>query len=96
MKESEVPNEPVTYDGMRMENDFRDVANAYQEMYDDINALPTDTDDMLNAIIGMLQRHVSEVWSPPRVTALATQYGRVPGSAYTCLLATDQRPLLAV
>ena len=52
LKKSEVPNEPVTYDDMLMDNDFH------------------------------VSRHPLEVWSPPRVTAVASQYGLVPGSAY--------------
>ena len=31
---------------------------------------------------GIVQKHVSEAWSPPRVTALASKYGLTPGSAY--------------
>ena len=65
-----------------MENDFHDVVNQDQAMYDDINSVPGDSDDMVASIIGIVQKHVSEVWSPPRVTALAKQYGLNPGSAY--------------
>ena len=54
-----------------MENDFRDVVNQDQAMYDDLNSLPDDSDDMIGSIIGIVQKHLSEVWSPPRVTALA-------------------------
>ena len=63
-------------------NNFHDIVNADQEMYDEIESLPADTDQMVSAIIGIVQAHVAEVWSPPRVTALAKQYGPVPGSAY--------------
>ena len=55
-----------------------DVVNADQDMYDEIEPLPSDTDQMVSAIIGIVQAHVAEVWSPPRVTALASQF---PGSA---------------
>ena len=48
MKESELPNEPVTYDDMLMDYDFHDVVNADQEMNDDINAVTIDTDDILD------------------------------------------------
>ena len=36
---------------------------------------------MVAAIIGIVQAHAAEVWSPPRVTALANQYGLIPESA---------------
>ena len=51
-------------------------------MYDAIESLPADTDNMVSAIIGIVQTHVAEVWSPPRVTAMAGKYGLIPGSAY--------------
>ena len=41
-----MPNEPVTYDDMLVENAFHEVVNADQEMYNDTNALPTDIDDI--------------------------------------------------
>ena len=44
--------------------------------------IPDDSDAMVNAIISVVQKHVSEAWSPPRVTARAERYGLVPGSAY--------------
>ena len=69
---------PISYEDMLMENDFHDVVNQDQAMYDDINSVPGDSDDMVASIIGIVQRHVSEVWSPPRVTALAKQYGLNP------------------
>ena len=63
-------------------NNFHDLVNQDQNMYEAIDAIPNDQDDMVSAIIATAQRHVSEVWSPPRVTALAPEYGRLPGSAY--------------
>ena len=65
-----------------MENDFHDVVNQDQVMYDNINSAPDDYDDKIGSITGIVQKHVSEVWAPPRVTALAKQYGLNPGSAY--------------
>ena len=37
---------------------------------------------MISSIIATVQWHVSEVWSPPRVTAMAPSYGLEPGSVY--------------
>ena len=65
-----------------MENCFHDVVNQDQAMYDEINSVPEDSDNMIGSIIGIVQKHVSEVWSPPRVTALAGEYRLNPGSAY--------------
>ena len=61
---------------------FHDVVNQDQDMYDAIDSIPNDQDDMVNCIIATVQKHVSEVWSPPRVTALASEYGLSPGTAY--------------
>ena len=72
---------PMSYEDMLEENDFHDMVNQDQEMYDAIEAIPTG-DDMVGSIIATVQKHVSEVWSPPRVTALAHEYGLTPGSAY--------------
>ena len=33
-------------------------------------------------MIGIIKNHVSEVWSQPRVTKLASEYGLSPGFAY--------------
>ena len=69
---------------MLMENDFRDVVHAEgndEKTYEDISAAPSDTEDMVSAIIGIVQPHVTEVWSPPRVTAMAHEYCLAPGCA---------------
>ena len=62
---------PLSYEDTLMENDFHDVMNQDQAMYDDMHSVPDVSDDMIGSIIGIVQKHVSEVWSPPRVTALA-------------------------
>ena len=41
---------------------FHDVVNAIQDMYDEIESLPSDTDQMVSATIGIVQSHVGEVW----------------------------------
>ena len=72
----------MTYEDMLMENDFHEVVNEdfnKREMYDDVNALPAKTDDMVSATIGIVQKHVSEVWSQPRVTAMVPKYDLIPG-----------------
>ena len=43
--------------------------------------LPNEDADMLSQVIGVIHNHVSEVWSPPRVTKLAAEYGLNPGFA---------------
>lgn len=75
-------NAPTSYEDMLNENMFHDVANQDQDMYDAIGAIPIDQDDMVNNIVATFQRHVSEVWSPPRMTASSPEYGLSPGSAY--------------
>ena len=81
-QENEVSHAPIFYEDILMQNDFHDVVNQDQAMYDDINSVPDNSEDMIGSIIGIVQKHVSEVWSPPRVTALASKYGLTPGSAY--------------
>ena len=73
-QENEASNAPISYEDILMENDFHDVVNQDQAMYDDINSVPDNSEDMIGSIIGIVQRHVSEVWPPPRVTALASNY----------------------
>ena len=81
-EEVEQGHQRISHEDTIMEDDFYKEVDADQEMYADIESLPPDTSDMTSAIIGIVQQHVSEVWSQPRVTALATQYGLIPGSAY--------------
>ena len=61
---------------------FHDVVNADQDMCDEIGSLPSDTDQMVSAIIGIVSSHIAEVWCEPRVTVLANQYGLIQRSAY--------------
>ena len=53
-----------------------------KQMYDDIEAVPIDDDNMVNQILTIVKNHVSEVWAPPRVNKLATQYWLTPGLSY--------------
>ena len=80
-----VMNNPVSHEDMLMENSFHDIVNAddnEQDMYEEINAIPNESANMVSAIIGIVQRHVSEVWSPPRIIAMAPEYNLTPGGAY--------------
>ena len=52
---------PISYEDILMENDFHDAVNQGQAMYDDINSVPDDSDNMIGSIIGIVQKHVSEV-----------------------------------
>ena len=60
------------------ENDFHDTVNDDTDMYDAINGIPMDSEDMADQVLGAVQNHVSEVWSPPRVTRLAEKH-RIKG-----------------
>ena len=75
---NEVPRSvAMNHEDMLNENDFHDVVNAEmddQQMYEEIDTIPDDTADMVSAVIGIVQKHVSEVWSQPRVTAMAPKY----------------------
>ena len=47
-----------------------DVYEDDVELYDRIDEVPED-DEMVNELIAVVRSHISEVYSPPRVTALA-------------------------
>ena len=64
------------------EDNFHDIVNDEDQMYDDIEAISVDGDNMVNQILAIAKNHVSEVWSPPRVNILASQYGLQPGFSY--------------
>ena len=73
---------PITHEEILDENYFHEVVNQDQEMYDAIDAVPIGSDDMIGSIVAVVQHHVSEVWSQPRVTKLAHKHGLSPGMAY--------------
>ena len=56
---------PTSYEHMLNENNFHDVVNQDQDMYDAIDAIPIDQDGMVNSIVATVQRHVSEVGHRP-------------------------------
>lgn len=68
-------NEHMTHEDMFMENSFRDMVNHDQDMYDKIESVPSSDDNTVNSIIAVVHNPLAEVWSPPRVTALAPEYG---------------------
>ena len=72
----------MTWEEMLEEQTFHDIVNSDNKMYHDIEDLPMDTEDVAEQVIGIIQNHVSEVWSQPRVTKLASEYGLSPGFAY--------------
>ena len=65
-----------------LENDFHDVVNNEDIMYDNIEGIPMDSEYVVNQILNVVKNHVSEIWSPPRVNALAHEYGLQPGFSY--------------
>ena len=67
------PRGTMTHDDMLMENNFQDVVNSEirdDQMYDEIRSIRADSEDMISSMIATVQRHVSEVWSPPRLTGM--------------------------
>ena len=81
-QESIIDRKPTSWDELLMENDFRHVVNAENDMYDAIEAIPMDEGNMANHIIGIIYNHVSEVWPPPREDALAARYSLTPEFSY--------------
>ena len=45
-------------------------------------AIPMDSEDIVNQVLAIVRSHVSEIWSPPRVNALAQEHGSQPGFSY--------------
>ena len=67
--------ETMSWEEMLDENNFHDIVNDDADMYAEIESLPGDTDKMVAKMIGIVQHHVAEVWSQPRVTKLAKSFG---------------------
>ena len=51
------------------------VVNNEDSMYDNIDAIPMDSEDAVNQALAIDKNHVSEIWSAPRVNVLAHEYG---------------------
>ena len=58
------------------ENNFQYIVNEEDQMYDDIEAVSMDGDNMVNQILAIVKKHVSEVWAPPHVNARADKYNK--------------------
>lgn len=75
-------SEQMSWEEALNENNFHDIVNDGSEMYDAIESIPLYADGMANQVMAKAQNHVSEVWSPPRITKQASQFGLNPGFAY--------------
>ena len=91
MSVDEMQSEPkqMSWEEMLEENDVHDVVNNDSDMYDTIEGTPMDSEDLADQVIAVVQNHVSEVRSPPRVTRLASQIGLSAGFAYD-LMTNDE------
>ena len=56
--------------------------NDDADMYEQIEAIPSDDHNMVISIMTMVRNHISEVCSPPRITNLTSEYGLSPGFSY--------------
>ena len=63
--------------------------NNDAEMYDASEDIPPDSDNMAGQVMSIVQNHVSEVWSVPRVTRMAPKFGLSAGFAYD-LMTNDE------
>ena len=75
-------NKPMTWEECMDENDFHDLVNDDSNLYNELDDIPMDDVDLVGKMIAIITNNVSEVWSPPRVTKLAHEYGLVPGFSY--------------
>ena len=89
MQVQEGSGRQMSREEMLEENDFHDTVNDDTDMYDAIDGIPMDSENMADQVLGAVQNHVSEVWSPPRVTRLAEQFGLKAGFAYD-LMTNDE------
>ena len=55
------------------ENVFHEIVNDDEGMYAEKRDVTIGNHNMVYKIIGIVQNHVSKVWSPPRVTKLARE-----------------------
>ena len=51
-----------------------------------LDDIDPDEDRMADLVIWALNNHVSEIYSPPRINALAKKHGLVPGFALDILV----------
>ena len=65
--------DPIDSNDRLMRNNFHDIVNADDEIYEAIDSVPMDQEGMADTIIGMVHNHMSEVWPPPRVNKLASE-----------------------
>ena len=71
-----------TFDGGADPMDSMDLFKEVdQDLEDKLISIPDDGDSMVELIGQVIQKHVTEVYSPPRITALAREYGLNPGDA---------------
>ena len=61
------------------------------ELEDLLDAVPENenTDDMITQMLDILHVHISEVYSQPRITALAHEHGLAAGTAFDLLTNDD-------
>ena len=71
----------LSWEEVLEENDFHDIVNDDAEMYNEIENIPIDSENLADQIMAVMKNHVSEVWSQPRVTKLAHEFGLSAGFA---------------
>ena len=64
------------------EDNFHEVVNEDDQMYDAIEAVPIHRNSMVNQVLAIVKNHVSEIWSPQRVNSLAAEYNLQPGFSF--------------
>lgn len=84
MPEDEQPKQ-MNWEEILEEKDVHDVVNNDSDMYDAIEEIPMDSEVVADQV-AVAQNHVSEVWSPPRMTRLANQFGLNAGFAYDLMI----------
>ena len=67
----ELLDQALTHDQALWESNFQDVINAEDEDLVDRMSQVEEDDNMLMNMINILENHVSEIYSPPRVAKLA-------------------------
>ena len=73
---------PMALGEMLEEQNFDDIVSSDDQMYQDIEDVAMDTEDIAGQVLCIIQNDVSEVWPQPRVTKLAGEDGLSPGFAY--------------
>ena len=69
-----------------LENALKPFGPEDMDLEDKLAAIPEDANDMLQQMLNIIDIHISEIYSPPRLTMLAAEHGLSPGMAFDIMI----------